>query len=812
MTAPTLTLCLIARDEQQFLPGCLASVADVVDQIVVVDTGSTDQTATIAADAGAVLVHSPWQDDFAQARNASLAAATGDYVLILDADERLAPGAGAALRAAIADRQLECGMLPLHNATTLEALPVDVVSGRERVGEPVLLPRLLRRTPDLRYRGAVHETVAAWLTAGKRKVTPVAAPLAHYGYVPEIREARDKNARNLRLLEKRCVDEPHDGVARGYLARELLRDGQEERALVEAQAGWAAVRRALDAGGPRPTFVSLASLLAHTHITRGELAEATLVLTQAESWGASHPNLDLLRGWASEARAVGLSIQDQTRLESARCSYEACLAAHGQQFPEEPMPGATSWSARTRQGTVLLRLGESQAALDAFEQALREHPDHLEAVLGASEALLDLGRAEEALHAVEPTLQQLVPDGWTLAARAAHKLGGEGDASALLKRALELVTEGFVASHRRTQLLELRCVDGLIAGRPLAGPGWAGLLGAIAAREPAQDHVLIGGTPPEGQVEALMERWLATGRTDLLEPFLEPRADSLVPGLKRQCMTALQTLGVEVTDDGEPEFVFIGGAGRSGTTLLRAMLDAHPRIACGPELKLVPAICALRDQWWSAMGRDLLAAGLDEAKLDASVRAFVTTLLQGMVPDPTAVRIAEKTPHNLLHMGMLGRLFPRARFVHVVRDGRAVAASLVRQAWQDPATGEPVWYCKDPASGARYWAQVVQTVREQAAQVPGRYLELRYEDLVSEPRATLARLLAFLGEAWHDDVLSHHDQVRVSSLESSSAAIAAPVSTGAVDRWRSELQPEDLVAIGREAGGLLQEWNDGDSC
>lgn len=806
MARSTLSLCLIARDEEDFLPGCLASVKGVVDQLVVVDTGSQDDTIALATAAGAQVVHSPWQDDFALARNAALAAATGDYVLILDADERLGPGAAEALRQAVDSGVVDCGMLPLHNASRLDASLVEVASGAARIGEPVLLPRLLRRSPGLRYEGAVHESVAGWLTAEPRQVVRIGAPLVHYGYVPEISLARDKDRRNLALLEKRCAASPHDAVARGYLARELLRAGQEERALDEGHIGWVALGEALAGDGPRPAFVSLASLLAHTHIRRRELDSATAVLGQAELWGARHPNLDLLQGWVAESRATGDTAADRARLESARCSYDACLAASGQVYAEEPMPGATGFTARTRLGTVLLRLGEADGALAEFEQALAEEPGHLEALLGQAEALIDLGRADQALGLLEPALQTGGPDAWTLAARAAASVGAESDAGTLLERAITLSEEGFIAPHRRVQLLSLRSLNGLLTGRPVGGPDWAGLLGAIAGRQPAQDHPLLGGVPPEGQVEALVERWLAMGRADLLEPFLEPRADSLVPRLTARATAALTALGVDVTDDGEPEFVFIGGAGRSGTTLLRAMLDAHPRVSCGPELKLVPAICTLRDQWWQAMGHDLSAAGVDESKLDAAVKAFVSTLLQAMVPDPSGVRIAEKTPHNLLHMAMLGRLFPRARFVHIVRDGRAVAASLVRQAWADPATGQPVWYCQDAASGARYWSQVVGTVREQAAEVPGRYLELRYEDLVRAPRGTMARLLAFLGEAWDEAVLRHHDQVRISSLESSSAAVAQPIATAAVDRWREELAPEELAAIGREAGALLHEW------
>ena len=117
---PKLTLCVIARDEEAMLPDCLASVRGVVDEIVVVDTGSKDATPAIAANAGARVVERAWDDDFSAARNAGLEACSGDWVLVLDADERLAPGAGKALRRALRDPSFHCGLLPLHNAASLD--------------------------------------------------------------------------------------------------------------------------------------------------------------------------------------------------------------------------------------------------------------------------------------------------------------------------------------------------------------------------------------------------------------------------------------------------------------------------------------------------------------------------------------------------------------------------------------------------------------------------------------------------------------------------------------------------------------------
>ena len=103
---------------------------------------------------------------------------------------------------------------------------------------------------------------------------------------------------------------------------------------------------------------------------------------------------------------------------------------------------------------------------------------------------------------------------------------------------------------------------------------------------------------------------------------------------------------------------------------------------------------------------------------------------------------------------MMANLFPRGRFIHVIRDGRDVVSSLMTPGCMDPATGEKVWCCQDPESAANYWAHVVAEVRKQAETLPDRYLEVRYEDMVSHPEAVARQVLAFLGEPWDPAVLA----------------------------------------------------------
>ncbi|ABC81111.1 glycosyl transferase, family 2 [Anaeromyxobacter dehalogenans 2CP-C] len=434
-----MSLCVIAKDEERMLPGCLESVRGVVDEIVLVDTGSTDRTRELARAAGAKVLERPWDDDFAAPRNLAAAHATGDWVLPLDADERLAPGAGPALRRTLRRAAFDVGLVRCHNADAPDAPAAEVLSGARRAGPPALLPRVVRRAPGLRWTGRIHESVLDWAAARGGRIAALELDLVHLGYAKEIWEGRGKRERNLALLRRRAAEEPDSVIALGYLAAELLALGRAEEAGEVAERGWAAL-------GRQPAHRSirrLAVVRAALAVRRGDAAAALEAVDRAEAAGGANPDLAFFRACALELSAGAAGAGRDERLARAAAEAHRALALlEGGVF--EQVIFARRARALARLGAVELRAGRAEAARTAFRAALApgRPSDALpplerdEAAAGEAEALVALGRAGEALAALEPVLAGGGPPrAWAAAARAAQALGALDDARLFLARA-----------------------------------------------------------------------------------------------------------------------------------------------------------------------------------------------------------------------------------------------------------------------------------------------------------------------------------------------------------------------------------------
>ena len=355
-----ISLCMIVRDEAEMLPALLASVRGLWDELVAVDTGSTDATPGILANEGATVLRRPWGDDFAAARNHGLERAGGDWVLVLDADERVEPALAAEIRRTVEDPR--CGAASL---LVLNRLP----HGHSRSSRTL---RLFRRDPSIRFRHAIHEDVSedvdGFLARSGLRRVDLKTPLLHLGYVREHASAKRKKERDVAILRATLARDPSDHYARMKLLeqarfwgdRPLWAQAAAEAASALARDGAEALRSAHFAG-------ELVALMADGLHDK----DARAALRCLESFAGRIPPsaaYELRRG---ELREV---LGD---LAGARAAFLACLALGG------ATGNAQLATVRPRLGLARLALaaGDLAGAAREAEQALVLAPLDPEALL-----------------------------------------------------------------------------------------------------------------------------------------------------------------------------------------------------------------------------------------------------------------------------------------------------------------------------------------------------------------------------------------------------------------------------------------------
>lgn len=264
----------------------------------------------------------------------------------------------------------------------------------------------------------------------------------------------------------------------------------------------------------------------------------------------------------------------------------------------------------------------------------------------------------------------------------------------------------------------------------------------------------------------------------------------------------------------EPSPFFIVGCGRSGTTLLRLMLDAHSQVAVPAESHFVDelirrwprfldggrvnadAVVTFAGRWLDLMSipRAEAAARLGALE-DVTPSAAVDAIFRVYSNAQGKPRWGDKTPGYVMSMPLLAETFPGARFVHLLRDGRDVTLSYVDQ----PFGPRNVW------EGARFWDQRVRAGRRSGRTLgPERYLELRYEDLVAEPREQLERVCALLDLAFEEGMLHYHERSdqKLPERKERWRGLYQPVASGMRD-WRTQMPERDQRAFEAMAGPLL---------
>ena len=276
----TLTLAMIVKDESERLPECLTSVKPIVDEIVVVDTGSSDNTMEVARSLGATTVGFAWCDDFSAARNDSLRHATGDWVLVLDADEVVDPEDLSRIRTFVDNDEFDAVQFILANYSdecqSMWWTPVEESCALARGFSgyiSVPLVRMWRNKPEYRFRGCVHETVLESIREAGGKIAETDIAIHHYG---KGARAEQKNELYLTLGMRNVSERADDPKAHHDVATQLKELGR----LDEAEHHY---RRALSLD---PGFQVAQSGLVHVLAQSGRLDEAESLLERMEEDGA----------------------------------------------------------------------------------------------------------------------------------------------------------------------------------------------------------------------------------------------------------------------------------------------------------------------------------------------------------------------------------------------------------------------------------------------------------------------------------------------------------------------------------------------
>ena len=261
---------------------------------------------------------------------------------------------------------------------------------------------------------------------------------------------------------------------------------------------------------------------------------------------------------------------------------------------------------------------------------------------------------------------------------------------------------------------------------------------------------------------------------------------------------------------------FIVGVHRSGTTLLRFMLSSSPRIYIPPESDFIPRFFLrapekplserrvariLRQIWQYRFVKEWQEEPPQAADLlrnDRTPAAFLHALYTAYARQHGALRWGDKTPIYTSYINLLHRIFPQAKFVHIIRDGRDVALSTLDK-WGAKEFHVDIYYA------ARIWMRRIRQAQEAGARLGAQlYYEMRYEQLVQQPEQELQKLCAFLDEEYmpqmaRQDIMARQ-QIKAGSFHD---PIRRPPNTTRVARWRREMSAVDLRLFQHVAGNML---------
>jgi glycosyltransferase involved in cell wall biosynthesis len=349
----TLCLCMITKDEESFIERCIKSVEGLADEIVVTDTGSSDNTVQIAERLGAKIYHFPWDGSFANARNYALSKAQSDWLLLLDADEALDQSGFDIIREFLQTDEFDGAHLRVRNYTgTYSPENYSMHSAF----------RLLRNKPEYRFRGDIHEQI----TSGEcekisHRFTTIPAVVHHYGYLDDVVNKKQKRSRNIAILEKQLEDNPNEPFALFNMGNEQLSLNEYETALQYYEKSLNHMEFRKYAFVPHMIF-----RIIHCYENLGKFEEALRYAQAGLNEFPSCTDYEYLRAnLLLRLRRYSLAVK----------SLETCLSMGTPPMQYEFFGGCGTYRAACRLGDVYMELEDYKQAVKYYDITLSHKPN-----------------------------------------------------------------------------------------------------------------------------------------------------------------------------------------------------------------------------------------------------------------------------------------------------------------------------------------------------------------------------------------------------------------------------------------------------
>ncbi len=411
-TGQRVSLCMIVKNEAANLPACLHSAADLVDELIVVDTGSTDITKELAKECGARVYDFKWVDDFAAARNESLRYATGDWIFWLDGDDRLDEENREKLRklfASLRDENvayaMKCRCLPERQTGT--ATLVDHI-------------RLFRNSRDIRWRYRVHEQILPAVRGAGGSVRTTDIVIEHTGYIDGALR-RKKQQRDMRLLELDRAEHPDDP----FILFNLGWSYEELRRPLEALP---LLRRSLKLSHPADSIVrKLYTLIMECHRQLGQRNEALAACQEGRGYYPDDAQLLFQEG---------ILRRDLGDLPGAEACWVRLLSTTEGPHLASVVEGLRGHKTRHNLAVVYQKQGRSAEAETQWKAALDEEPGFVPAWLGLGDLYLSQGRLVDVNDLVERL-------------KGTKLVNGQGVTATALLRARSLMAHAEFSKARR---------------------------------------------------------------------------------------------------------------------------------------------------------------------------------------------------------------------------------------------------------------------------------------------------------------------------------------------------------------------------